>query len=427
MKTIALLLLLAAQDASQLVEQLGDEDIRARERAAARLLELGPAVRPVLEKAAKSSDLEIRARVRTILGEIEVAEQRARSLGPVGRVTLPRGDYALQTLIERIKEQTGAAVKVPGDRVEARVTVEARDVPLLEFMDRLCLADGGLALAPRQARDAIELSAGAPWKGPTWYTGQFRVSIDRLRLEQRDPYDSRFERGSLLLAIAWQPNVRPIAERFSSGSPKFTVQELVGDNGKSLEVNPDLEAPYSGMSLGSRGERSVRRFVTFRHPAKGVRRLSALRGHVDVLLPLKIEDVVFDLPPAPTPQVRMPGAYKITLQSCESTGEGISAHLHIEAPAEDPGVEKPQQRVEIRSRFDPHSIEIVGDGGKLLHPKTVSGSHASSSGAEGLHTESHDDRLVFPADAGAKELRVRFIADYFDRRVEFEFKDVELP
>ena len=145
------------------------------------------------------------------------------------------------------------------------------------------------------------------------------------------------------------------------------------------------------------------------------------------MLPLKIETVVFAKPLESVGQLHKAGAYTITLKACESTGGKLSTTVHIEAPVEGPGLEKPQQRVEIRSRFDPHAIELVSNDGKVLRPQTVNGSHASGSDADDLRTETDDSQLLFPEGAGAKELRFRFIADYFTRRVEFEFKDVELP
>ena len=67
------------------------------------------------------------------------------------------------------------------------------------------------------------------------------------------------------------------------------------------------------------------------------------------------------------------------------------------------------------------------EGGDATTPTSSSGSHRSSSSGSGFRTESHDEYLTFPEAAPTDVLTFRFVSDYFVRRVEFEFRDVELP
>jgi hypothetical protein len=429
MRAIALVLMLALQDPAALVEQLGSDDITVRQRAAAALRELGPAARPALEKAARSNDLEIQARARTVLGDIAIGEQRAAALGTTQRVTLPGGDRALSAVIDQIQKQTGTALKIPEDRQGDHVTMEeARSTPLLEFVDRLCRAHGGIELAPKQPADAIQLVSAEPWRGPTCYDGPFRVSIERLRLEDRNVFDERYERGSFVFNVSWQPNVRPVMSFYSAGSAKLTVTEIVGDDDKPLEIHPKLKQPYSGSSMATDLGRVVRRFVPFERPAAGVRRLSRVRGHIDVLLPLKIDSMTFKNPVEGGKQERKAGDYAVILEKCESKAQGVTVQIHIEAPVEaeeNPG--KSQQRLEMRARYEAGWIELVGADGKVQRAPSSRSVHASSQDADGRRTESQDEHVFFQGAAAPAELRFRMITDYFERRVEFEFKDVELP
>jgi len=429
MTAIALVLMLALQDPAALVEQLGSDDIIVRQRAAASLRDLGAAARPALEKAARSSDLEIRARARTVLGDIAIGEQRAAALGPTQRVTLPGGERALSAVIDQIKEQTGTAIRISEDRQGDHVTTEeAQAIPLLEFVDRLCRAHGGIELAPRQPADAIQLVSAKPWKGQTCYDGPFRVSIERLRIEDHDLFDERYERGSFVFNVSWQPNVRPILSFYSSSSAKLTVTEIVGGDDKALEINPQLKQPYSGSSMATDYGRVMRRFVPFERPAAGVRRLSRVRGFVDVLLPLKIDTMTFKNPAEGGEQERKAGDYAVTLKTCESKAQGVTVLLRIEAPVEaeeNPG--KSQQRLEMRARYEAGWIELVTADGKVQRAPSSRSSHASSTGADGRRTESMEEVVFFQDAQAPAELRFRMISDYFERRVEFDFKDVELP
>lgn len=416
----AALLLLGAQDEERLVEQLSDEDITVRERAAEKLLERGAAARPALEKAAKSGDPEVALRAKSLLGEIALAEGRRSSLGPAQKIRLAAGTYTLADLARRVEEQSAVAVRLPEAVKGASVRLADREMHLLEFLDHVSAVHGGIRPALRQPADAFAFEEGKPWNAPVKYSSPFRVWIDRLRLERRDPFDTRWERGSMVLGISWQPNVRPISTFYAA--PRFRITELVGDDGKALETNPGRERLYSGMSMDSSMNRSHREFVPFEHPARGVRRLARIRGTVEVLLPLKTETVTFEKPFDGAGRTQKAGDYAIELKSCARGAEGIAVVLRIVAPKGKEG-EDGDRGLEIRARFTSDDIEMIDKEGKARKGRHTLSSH-SSGGEEGETQEQH---VLFPAELEPAALKFRFMTQHFDRRVEFEFKDVELP
>ncbi|MCK6479240.1 MAG: PDZ domain-containing protein [Planctomycetes bacterium] len=79
----------AAEDGDALVKSLGDPDFAAREKAYARLKELGPAAREALSKGAESEDAQIRWSSRRLLGLIEEGGEAPRA---GGRLRFPDGE-----------------------------------------------------------------------------------------------------------------------------------------------------------------------------------------------------------------------------------------------------------------------------------------------------------------------------------------------
>jgi len=83
-----LLLALLFQDADRLVRELSDDDLEVRTRASATLVEMGPAARAALEKAAAAAGPETKARIADVLKAIargdRVADLRRHS-EPVGK------------------------------------------------------------------------------------------------------------------------------------------------------------------------------------------------------------------------------------------------------------------------------------------------------------------------------------------------------
>lgn len=423
MRALAWLILVCLQDADRLVQQLGDDEIEARERAAQKLLELGPSARPALERAAKGTDVEIAGRARSILGEIALAENRRKVFGKVGRITLDESDYSLEKICKAVKEQTEIVLSVPNDLAGRRVKIGAKDELLWSFTDRLCLVHGNLRYAPRSPVDEIELEKGTSGRPPVYYSGPFRVCLERLRLEKRNPFEGGWERGSFVVDLAWPPNVKPMGE-VQPGM--LAVREIVGDDGKSLKINPDLGRLYSsGMSWSGR-TRTHREFVAFEYPAAGVRRLTRIRGTADLVFPQKLETVVFEKPLAGGAASRSIGVFKASLQDVRTTGEGVSGVVKLSSPVEPQGAPGRAQRASLNDRFQAAGVILVDGQGKEHRGNPTSS--MSSSMSDGDTTSEEIERgYLFPGATSAASLRFEFVTEYFEKVIDFEFKDVELP
>lgn len=404
---------------ARLVEQLSSEDVATREAAAERLVEIGTPARGALEKALKSRDVEVAARARSILGEIELEENRRRAMGPAGRVSLPAGEHLLGEIARRVREQTSVPLDVPESVAQDRVRIEARNELLWEFIDRLCRTHGGLRLPLAVKKDSITLESGKPQSGPIKNTGPFRVWIERIRLESRDPFEIKWQRGYMTLGITWQPNVHPIGRfHLPRGSG---IKEIIGEDGKQLEMKGHRDYLYSGGSGGRSHARTFREQYTFAYPAPGVKRLSAVRGHVELFLPLRYEQVTFDKPAEAVGTSRKIGNYTISIKEITSDVRGFAALIRAAIPERTPETAR-DRRVEMKSRLLAEDAVLVDGGGKEHRGTSNYSGHSSGSGEE-----SQEIRVNYPALDSPAVLRVRFLADYFEKRIEFEFKDVELP
>lgn len=416
-------LLLALQDADGLVGQLGDEEIEVRERAAQSLVEMGAKARPALEKAAKGGDAEVAGRARSILGEIALAENRRKVFGPVGKVTLGEGDHSLEQIAAAVKEQTEVALAMPKEMAAERVRIGARGDPLWPFLDRLCRAHGGLRLRQDQPEEAIGLEKGTSGASPLHYSGSFRVWIERLRLERRDPFEGGWNRGSFVMDIAWPPTVRPLG---SWHSASVTVKEILGDDGKTLKVNPALGDLYPNASSWSGRVRTHREMVAFEYPAAGVKRLSRIRGTATFVFPQKIETLTFEKPLEGEAK-KAAGEMTALIYAFKSGTEGVQGALRLLSPPERTDAPASAGRPKLNDRFRWDSVVLVDAGGREHRGEPGSSSSSSQFEPGGTKQESIDRVYLFGEARDAASIRFEVVTEHFQKVVEFEFKDVELP
>jgi hypothetical protein len=181
---------LSLQDSEidRLAEQLGHEDGAIRQKAQARLLEIGEPARPALQRLEAGADVEVRTRARAIVASLDQAALRTRWLGPAWTVTLTEGEYALGDLLRLLKGQIPVPVNIPAGMASSRVHVGATAMGAWAFLDRLCEAHGGLAVPLERPEGAFALVEGKAARAPTCYSGPFRIWIDKFTLETSNPY-----------------------------------------------------------------------------------------------------------------------------------------------------------------------------------------------------------------------------------------------
>lgn len=403
------------QEIDRLIQDLGADDIGVRERAAEKLISFGPQAENLLRKAADQHlDGETRARAKSVLGEIQLAQNRNAAFGSAFRVSLPEGAYTVGRIAEILKEQLGVTVRVPPEESRSSIRVEASQMLFWEFLDRVSKAQGGIVLSENQPEDAVSLVSGKFAERPVRYVGQFRISIEGLRLERRRPWGEQWDRGAVILAVAWQPNVRPIG----NSKAEIAVESITELDGTKLEVNPGLESPYRSWQDSHYSPRSQSELISFGLPKGSARRLGNIRGSVKMRLPLRYETISFDHPlETAGTSSRTVGHYTITLGKCERKGPDVSGVVRF-ALRENASEQEHDQRLKVWDRFSwRDAVLVTEDQTEIQNQSRVSG------------TESNrlEHFFAFKVESAPKTLKLKFLVDYFEKRLEFEFKDVELP
>jgi hypothetical protein len=121
----------------KLIEQLASPSFLARERATKQLRERGPEVLPALRKALESKDEEVRKRAEVLIPPLEIEE----ALLPK-RVTLKVDARPVRDMLKEIEKQTGYKFIVGGKIDGENITIDVKDEPFWETLERVNKAVG---------------------------------------------------------------------------------------------------------------------------------------------------------------------------------------------------------------------------------------------------------------------------------------------
>ncbi len=128
----------------QLIQQLGSEDFRTREKATADLENAGPAAIVPLRTALKSDDPEIRLRAAAILQKLQRAADSAERL-TAPRLALDYQNVPLGVAFNDFRHRSGLPLTLDARQVAdpfRRVTLRTGELPVWEALDAFCRAAG---------------------------------------------------------------------------------------------------------------------------------------------------------------------------------------------------------------------------------------------------------------------------------------------
>jgi hypothetical protein len=282
------LLLAPPQDVERQVEELvtrlKDDDLEARDRAAQELLALGSKALPALRRRAEAAEGELKARLGAAVKEIERRERLRGVLGAPSKITLKADAMPLKEAAAAIAKQSGIKVQAGADVADRAVTVDLAGVPVYEALDRLCRAQGAVAMRlpaawfAGEGDDApVTLEAVAAAGGHLRLKEQFAVALASVTLQEHTDFRGGGRQSMSLEFIAgWEGGARPVGAT-------LRVTSLVDDAG--VEHAGELAQPTPG---GGRGM-VPRRFVASAAKAPAARAFAKVAGTLEVEFPSDVE------------------------------------------------------------------------------------------------------------------------------------------
>lgn len=280
----------------QWIEQLGDRDFAARERAARAIEALGADALPALRKARTHTDQEIRKRAEHWIPQLE----RAVLVAPT-RVSLHIQSKSVREAFAALAKSTGYKIDLMQDPARDRElrSFDFEKLTFWEAFDRLCDASGA-GLQPNYGDDTLRLYYQDRFAPFVYRHGAFRVtgqSLDYGRSIQfgslpRTPTGGDARSTEFLrfgLAISAEPRL-PL---LSAGEPSIVEahDDLKQPMLPPMRPNGVLPRQVSHYYGGYRTN-TMNAQVNLGTAARGAKQIKLLRGTIPLTLIAEQKDLV---------------------------------------------------------------------------------------------------------------------------------------
>lgn len=427
-----IVLLLPRQDAEVegLIQKLDDDGFEVREQAQKELVRRGegavPALKGALAGAAKAGGRgEFALRLEATLREID-REGRVRAVcREPKRITIDRADAPLFLVLADVANQAG--VKIDSAEVEGqrKVTVKAREAPLLEVLDGLCRGQAERTYELRDDGGVKFLREPHP-AFPACYEGPFRFRITKVRYERVTDFKEKSAKVYLTFAADHEKYLKP-ARRYELDLAKAT-----DDQGTSLEIKSGIEGDDFNRLFGGKivvrvaggvalADPDTAQSFTLRGLSAGATRVE-LSGTARFSFPLGHTEVSFTQ--FDRPETKEVGDFSITLERA-AAGRIWTVTFRSAKPAG-------AVYDEVTQRVDASSVVAVDEDGTEHRADTFGASNETAvfrrPGAQEYGTQVvYQARFTTLRGKGVKAFRFKFVEGMYEKRVPFAFKGVELP
>lgn len=407
------LALLATQDpppdlAAQVrrwVDRLQAESLDEREEACAALIELGPAAVPHLRPHADSRHPEVRARVEAAISEIERQAVLREHYRPGARVTIDARAVPMAELVRELARQSGEDVAVaPGPRADA--TIRLSSAGFWTAVDALARAadlswrvteTGVLAFGPGP-RDTLSFSGD----------GEFAVWIQSVAHHREFSFTGTVaEWITLDLHFAWQRHVRPL-------EVAWHIAEAIDDGGTHLLDLAEAEETRWTPPSGSR-VRHLQETVTLGSagiPA-GTRKLARFAGVAQFLFPTRYERHAEDWDRVRRGAEFKVGSTHVWVRNVQQLGPTLTFHFAVRS------VLGPSDRAPVALRPGCFAVE---DAAGRRHDAAVSVNSTASAPEE--FAQYGTASVTLPPGTTLRQLHVALLRGSLTKKIPFDFRDV---
>lgn len=229
------------------VASLSSDDYRLREKGSRDLAAIGDRALPQLAAALKATDdPEVARRIEVIVQKLEDSR-----LLTARRVTVVAKSLSASKILADISKQSGYKIVANGiDSNEQNITVEIRDLPVWEAIEKICDA-GGWSAYVSEEDGSILVNSNDAANPHTAYVGPLKVTATNINTNKNlqlsgIPRRQAFPRQPEYLYVNLQITSEPKAPILALGQPEIVT--ATDDTGSSMtppEVNdPNNQVAY---------------------------------------------------------------------------------------------------------------------------------------------------------------------------------------
>ena len=401
---LALGMALGAQDDEkirQLVENLSNDRIEVRKAAVRSLVEIGEKAILALEKAAESTDAEIRALASAALKEVRRNVKLSEIMKEVKPFDVRLENTDLYAALNKISEKSGIKFDASGINGKEKVSLNLSGVTLMKALDSLCEQAPDFQWSFFN-QDSVFFGRNPYIPKLAIYSGGFKIALRKLQTYR----SSDFLNEDGVVNINLQAQTEPGIHTF--GAPDFQITTMVDEDGKWLPVSQNFATlyPFRTEILGPMDSSQF----AFGNLNKKSGKLTRVGGSVTFYFAVEKEEVILkDL---------------VDYQESTTTVGDVTVTTNLYCPGMLQITLKPRSEKAIPERFvDTDSIVIVDADGKeqAIAKRSLTGPNRSG------------DNLTFycyfdnSAQTTARSARFKVNTEIYEHKIPFEFKDVPLP
>lgn len=426
MRALLLVLVLALQErpVAELIRDLEDDRVEVREQAQKKLTALGEAALPLLKETVASplASGELKLRAAAVLAAIDVNAKQLKAYQEPKRITLKAADTMLREILDEAARQAGVKIDSAAVDGAAKVTVDADNLPLFQFLDLICKDQTERTWEPLDDGN-IRLLKDRHVVLPTEYGGPFRVRVQSLALERTTDFKAKTVTGTVTLQADWERRLKPsrIVEidlaKVSDGQ-NSPIDISAADSGVVVVRGvPGAQLRINGMVFPEPGENT--RSFSLRNLSPTATALD-LEGVARFTFPLDYKDIRFEKPG--TVESRDLGDTIVKLgKTANSDVWTLSFH-------KTPSSTSPSWSRLIAQRFDADSFVVVDQDGNefpgAMRPQSFRGRQFDVAAETGVWYQAVIPRAP---STPVKEVRFRFVDQTLVKTVPFKFSGLPLP
>jgi hypothetical protein len=392
---------------SLLLDRIRAEEIEAREAALKEMIALGePAIDAIEKAAAACPDAETAARLKSTVAQIRRNAMIVKVAPPAKRVTVSASGVPLRDFLKDVCAQAGVEYFCDGAVADKPVTIEGRNEPLLQVIDRACAARGDIAVSLAEGK--LKFVSGTSAGEASAYAQGYRVRVRRRVVTETAEAGTVKTSVVLYFDLDAQPDHKV---RGATLSLPRTAAIPGGDiQIRGMDTNPRMAGWFGGggsaivvdgVAVTVEGVDSLDRICLIKELPAGLKSLTSLKVGARFRYSVGMKQI----------------SVNMTMRGSDRFPD-VPFNIQYAGPRQIYFIAIDQSRgLALEDFIDIETMVLVGKDGRENKLSSVAG------GMKGRHYLFQTEREIQAGDS--PQLKVQTI-DALDREVEFELKDIKL-